>query len=98
MTAVPGLLVLAILALVCPLAGCSGMTTGGNRYTYKINRELEAYLPTDSFTAHYAALLVLERDFLYTIEEEGVDAREGHIKARTARNKLVKVKGKNPEF
>ncbi len=73
------------------LAGCQGMTSGGTVYTMTVTREVQAYLPTDSFTAHYAAMEVLERDYLYSVTSDAVDARQGRIEARTATNTSVRV-------
>ena len=82
---------LAVLTTVAGVTGCRGTTEAGTAYTFKINRELRGYLPTDLFNAHRTARQVLEHDFLFEIELDVNDAREGVVQARTATNHFVKV-------
>ena len=73
------------------LAGCQGTTTQGTLYTVKLGAELETFLPAGLKEAHEAALTVVKDDFGYTVEESALDAREGIVKARTARGDQVRV-------
>lgn len=79
------------LALVAGIAGCQGTTAQGTLYSVQIDRELEAFLAGDLETVHLAAVAVLDQDLGYTIQESAVDAMEGVVAARTARDHLVRV-------
>jgi hypothetical protein len=71
--------------------GCQGTTRQGTLYSVQIDRELETFLASDLETVHRAALEVVQTDFGYTLTEEALDAREGIIRARTARDNLVRI-------
>ncbi len=82
----------AILMGLVALAGCgTGTTQQGTLYTIKPNKALEAYFPVDLPTVHAAALAAVQEDLGYTTEYSALDAREGLIKGRTAKEYPVRV-------
>ncbi|TVQ61201.1 MAG: DUF3568 family protein [Phycisphaerales bacterium] len=82
---------LAGAILAAPLAGCQGSTKRGSVYNIKPDRRIEAYMPGALERVHKTALEVVRDDFAYSIRREAVDAREGVIEARTARDESVRV-------
>ncbi len=82
-----------VLLIVCAgiQAGCQGTTAQGTLYSIQPNRGLSTFLAADLETVHEAAVEVVKNDFGYEIEEEALDAREGIIRARTARDRMVRV-------
>ena len=82
--------VVSLLAVVI-LAGCSkGMTKEGTLYKMNIARELESYFSIDMATVHKAAVAAV-KDEGYTIDKDAIDAREGVVGARTAKDRVVRV-------
>ena len=82
----------ATLAAAClALTACEGTTRTGESYTLQANRAIEAYVAADVRRAHETAVIVVRDDFGYTIESQSVDAREGVIRAKTARGNAVRV-------
>lgn len=88
-TAVALAAALAIPALL--LTACTGATRSGSVYTMKADREIETYLPGSVGEVHDAALYVVRERLRYRVLREAVDAREGVIEARTARDAAVRV-------
>lgn len=84
-----GILALALCA--GGLAGCEGTTKTGESYTLKANRWIEAYVASDLRRAHDAAIAVVRDDFGYTLESQAVDARDGKVRAKTARGYDVRI-------
>jgi len=84
---------LAALTLVSAgaLTACSGTAKSGTRYTITADRNLRANVNADLNTAHQAAIRALRDDLGFTIESESVDALEGVVKGKTARNDRVEV-------
>lgn len=84
---------LAALTLVAAgsLTACSGTAKTGTRYTITADRNLRANVNADLNTAHQAAIQALRDDLGFTIESETVDALEGVVKGKTARNDRVEV-------
>ena len=72
-------------------AGCEGTTAQGTLYTVQPNRELETFFPFDLDTVHRAAVAAVQTDMGYTLQKQALDAREGIIEARTAKDHLVRV-------
>jgi len=83
-----GLLILVAASFV---AGCKGTTAGGKAYVIRADRKLAATLGADIATVHAAARRVLEEDMLFEIIDDAVDAREGVLRARTARKNTVRI-------
>ncbi|MCP3903009.1 MAG: DUF3568 family protein [Planctomycetes bacterium] len=83
-----GLLTLLAAAF---LGGCKGATASGNEFVIRADRKLAATLPGDISVVHPAARRVLEEDMLFEVTDDAVDAREGILRARTARNNTVRV-------
>ncbi len=83
---------LMVLLIVCAgiQAGCQGTTAQGTLYSIQ-PRGLSTFLAADLETVHEAAVEVVRNDFRYEIEEEALDAREGIIRASTARDRMVRV-------
>lgn len=77
--------------LATPLVGCQGSTRRGSVYSIKPDRRIEAYMPGKLQDVHKIALEVVRDDFAYSVRREAVDAREGVIEARTARDEAVRV-------
>ena len=73
------------------LIGCQGTTAQGTMYTVQPTRELATHLSGDLERVHNAALAVLQEHFKYRLEDAALDAREGIIRARTARDYQVRV-------
>lgn len=81
---------LTLIALAV-IAGCTTSSQGGRLYTVGIDREIEAYLPSDLDTVHDAALTVVSDSLGYEIEREALDRTQGVIEARTAKKNVVRV-------
>jgi hypothetical protein len=79
------------LAASAALGGCTGTTSTGQEYVLKIDRELEGYVDCDLRTAHVTSMNMLEEDYLYEITYEALDAREGIVEARTAKDRFVRI-------
>ncbi len=71
------------------LIGCSGSTTSGTAYSLTITRHVEAFIAEDHETIYDTALDTLSETFMYEIEKNELDGRNGVIKARTAKGNLV---------
>lgn len=84
-------LVMVAACVVSVVVGCQGSTKQGTTYTILPSREIQTTLSADLPTVHARALKVLRDDLAYTIESEAKDGLEGIIKARTARNDMVRV-------
>ena len=89
--AISAVLLTGLLVAFSSATGCTGTTTTGKRYIIKVNRELRCTVDADLYTTHTTAIDVLSDDLLYTVTHEARDAREGVIRARTARNRGVRV-------
>ena len=79
------------LLLLVALVGCQGTTGQGTLYTVGLGGELVAFLPSDLKTVHDAALAVVTDEFKYKVERAEVDAHEGIISAKTARDRDVRI-------
>jgi hypothetical protein len=79
------------IASLAALWGCEGTTRQGTLYRMQADRELEIYLAGELDAVYQAALEVIETEYGYTVEESGVDAREGLVRARTALGHEVRV-------
>ena len=80
-----------LLALMPAVSGCGeGTTKQGTLYSMNARRALESYLAADLDTVHKAAVKSVN-DAGYTLDEDAIDVREGVIKARTARDRSVRV-------
>ena len=81
-----------MLALVAAVVGCGGgITEQGTLYSVNPSRGVTTYMAGDLQTVHEAAILAVEQDLRYTVKEQASDAREGIVKARTARDRMVRV-------
>ncbi len=80
-----------LFALMPAVSGCAeGTTKQGTLYSMNVSRALEAYLAADLDTVHKAAVKSVN-DAGYTLDEDAIDVREGIVKARTARDRSVRV-------
>ncbi len=80
-----------LFALMPAVSGCAeGTTKQGTLYSMNVSRALEAYLAADLDTVHKAAVKSVN-DAGYTLDEDAIDVREGVVKARTARDRPVRV-------
>lgn len=83
--------VIALALAAIALAGCTGSTKSGTKYTQLPNRKLEAVFTGSLSTVHDRAAAVLKDDFHYTITKDKKDALEGVIQAKTAKDETVTV-------
>lgn len=92
MTAVRGSLVI-LLCLIGLVAGpgCAGKTSAGRSYTFTMDRKVQVYMASSLENTHTTAERVLREDLGYRIESSRVDALEGLIEAKTARDDTVRV-------
>jgi len=80
-----------LFALMPAVSGCAeGTTKQGTLYSMNISRALEARLAADLDDVHKAAVASVT-DAGYTLDEDAIDVREGIVKARTARDRSVRV-------
>lgn len=84
------LLMLCVIGLVVG-AGCSGKTTAGRSYTFTVDRKVQVYMASPLEKTHSTAERVLYEDLGYRIASSRVDALEGLIEAKTARDDTVRV-------
>lgn len=92
MTALRGSLpiLLCLIGLVI-VSGCSGKTSTGRSYTFTVDRNVQVYMAASLEKTHATAERVLREDLGYRIESSRVDALEGLIEAKTARDNTVRV-------
>jgi len=80
-----------LFALMPAVSGCAeGTTKQGTLYSMNAGRSLQAYLAADLDAVHKAAVKSVN-DAGYTLDEDAIDVREGVVKARTARDRSVRV-------
>ena len=80
-----------LFALMPAVSGCAeGTTKQGTLYSMNVSRALEAYLAADLDAVHKAAVESVS-DAGYTLDDDAVDVREGVVKARTARDRSVRI-------
>ena len=81
---------LTVLSTIPATLGCQGTTRAGTRYTLNPGRATQAFVPASVNDAHSAARRSLE-NLQYRIIEDNVDATQGILKAKTARNEDITV-------
>ena len=80
-----------LFALMPAISGCAeGTTKQGTLYSMNAGRSLQAYLAADLDAVHKAAVKSVN-EAGYTLDEDAIDVREGVVKARTARDRSVRV-------
>ncbi len=80
-----------LLALMPAVSGCAeGTTKQGTLYSMNVSRALEAYLAADINAVHQAAVKSVAKAG-YIHEMDAIDVQEGIVKARTARDRPVRV-------
>ena len=80
-----------LFALMPAISGCAeGTTKQGTVYSMNAGRSLQAYLAADLDAVHKAAVKSVN-EAGYTLNEDAIDVREGVVKARTGRDRSVRV-------